>query len=81
MERWVEVDVLIIESSNKANAEFPRNESAEETKQNIANGEDVKEQEGKCWRGRLSRIVLQPVWCIIVDLGEEAEECFETNWD
>jgi len=44
--------------SNKANAEFPRNESAEETKQNIANGEDVKEQE-----------------------GEEAEECFETNWD
>ena len=81
MERWVEVDVLILVSSNKANAEFPRNESAEETKQNIANGEDVKEQEGKCWCGRLSRIVLQPVWCIIVVLGEEAEECFETNWD
>ena len=55
------MDVLILVSSNKANAEFPRNESAEETKQNTANGEDVKEQEGKCWRGRLSRIVLQPV--------------------
>ena len=81
MERWVEVDVLILVSSNKANAEFPRNESAEETKQNTANGEDVKEQEGKCWRDRLSRFVLQPVWCILVVLGEEAEECFETNWD
>ena len=55
------MDVLICECSNKTNAEFPRNESAEETKQNTANGEDVKEQEGKCWRGRLSRIVVQPV--------------------
>ena len=55
------MDVLICVCSNKANAEYPRNESAEETKQNAANGEDVKEQEGKCWRSRLSRIVLQSV--------------------
>ena len=55
------MDVLILVSSNKANAEFPRNEPAEETKLNIGNGEDGKEQEGKCWRDCLSRFVLQPV--------------------
>jgi hypothetical protein len=43
--------------SNKANAEFPRNEPAEENKLSLG-GEEGKEQE-----------------------GEDAEECFETNWD
>jgi hypothetical protein len=52
------VDILILVSSNKANAEFPRNEPAEENKLSLGNGEDGKEQE-----------------------GEDAEECFETNWD
>jgi len=42
--------------STKANAERPRDEPAEETKQ-VSSNEEVKGE------------------------GEEAEECFETNWD
>ena len=43
------VDLLIPRSSNKANAERPRDEPAEETKQNAANEEEQKEGKSQ-WR-------------------------------